>query len=253
MTGGLRDQFEDTLKVLSEKVWEGRCRSPDIDEWLSNFDGRHSGSVDQEHLYALHLLSSTSYFGLREMKVLLRTMFRDLFRYPIIQDIRRDLNGTTDVEAVDARFARELAATRFIGMGTPAESGTHLLYPFRQVNELGKNLFPNMHDLIAWAGKHSPSSRPRRIIIVDDLCGSGSQALRYGRDLLAALQPTITETPNPPQLHYLVLFGTVHGLEMVRNKGVFHAVNAVSILDGTYTTYGDDSRRIPGASRSHYS
>ena len=49
-------------------------------------------------------------------------------------------NHTTNFELLNNLFEEELKLSRFISVGNPAESGAHLLYIFRQVNDL-KNFY----------------------------------------------------------------------------------------------------------------
>ena len=233
------------LKLLSENLWEQHCRSPDITEWLSNFDGRHGTSVATERLHALHLLSSVSYFGLRELRVLLRSMFRDLFRYPIVQKLRRKLGGTTDAAKVEKEFAQQLKTTRFIGMGNPAKSGMHLLYYFRQENGLSEKLFPHQDELLTGHVRDPDTeliAGLERIVFVDDLCGSGTQAVDYGDAVLRDLRAIADRRNRAIELQYLVLFGTEIGLSKTRNSEIFDLVCAVTELDATYVTFGPRSR-----------
>jgi hypothetical protein len=233
------DELIRRVKTLSERLWEGHCQAPDIEAWLNNFDGRHCGDTSGERLHALHLLASVSYFGLREIRVLLRSMFRDLYRYPIVQQLRNDLGGTTDAAEIGRRFNEELQATRFIGMGNPAESGTHLLYYFRQENRLPRSLFVHQHELLTSAVTDPPL---KRVVFIDDLCGSGEQSVRYSRTLLRDLKEVASRRGRTIAFHYLVLFGTASGLSRAERESDFDMVDAVYELDTTYRTYGDDSR-----------
>src|SRR3546814_6565260 len=74
-------------------------------------------------------------------------MFRDLYKYPIVEQIRQELGDSTDEVAIATRFGQELNATRFVGIGNPAESGTHLLYYFRQENYLHRARFIHTHEI----------------------------------------------------------------------------------------------------------
>jgi hypothetical protein len=235
------------VKSLSEQLWEGRCRIPDVELWLSNFDGRHlNGDEAAERLHALHLLSAVSYFGLVEIRVLLRSMFRDLYRYPIVQQIREDLNGSTDVDEIHRRFDDERNATRFIGVGNPAESGTHLLYYFRQENRLNRSLFVHQHEILSSAvtdpnAEFVPADL-RRLVFIDDLCGSGEQAVRYSKTLLRDLREVAARKGRPIEFQYLVLFGTNDGMARARAETTFDVVDAVFTIDETYPTFGPESR-----------
>lgn len=241
-----QDDLMRRIKALSERLWEGLCQAPDIEAWLGNFDGRHCGHPGVERLHALHLLASTSYFGLRELRVLLRAMYRDLFRYPIIQAIRAEAEGVVNLERIHERFEAELSRTRFVGMGNPAESGTHLLYYYRQENRLGRHLFVNQHDLLTGAATEPEAliTPPdlRRVVFIDDLCGSGEQSIRYSRTLLQDLKNVAKRSGRKVTFIYHVLFGTANGLSRARELSTFDEVNAVNSLDETYCTFSPTSR-----------
>jgi len=242
-----REELIRRLKTLSERLWEGRCKAPDIEAWLNNFNGRHSGGdAELERLHALHLLAHVSYFGLNEIRVLLRAMFRDLYRYPIVQSLRRELGGTTDAEEIRLRFTEELQATRFVGMGNPAESGTHLLYYFRQENRLPKTLFVHQHEILTSAATdpNADFSSPslKRVVFIDDFCGSGEQSIAYSQKVLRDLNDVGRRRGRKIEFSYFVLFGTTYGLIRARSESGFDVVKAVSELDSTYRTFGDGSR-----------
>ncbi|MEZ5140667.1 MAG: hypothetical protein R2702_06625 [Acidimicrobiales bacterium] len=234
------------IKTLSEQIWEGRCREPEVRRWLNNFDGSALGDAQREQTHALHLLSHMTYFGLRELRVLLRSMYRDFFRYPLLQDARQSLGDTRDLAAVQTMYENELNNTRFLGMGNPAESGTHLLYYFRQENALPKELFVHHHGLITGpiTDPHSRISPPtlKRLVFIDDICGSGQQAVEYSQGLLKDLQDVAGRDGRTLEFHYLVLLGTESGLERVKTQTAFNSPNAVSLIDDSYKTFASGSR-----------
>jgi len=113
------------IKTLNETIWEGRATDPKITEWLDNF-ALSSGAGLDERLHALFLLSNFMYFGDREIRGLLKAMYRDLYRYPIVEHVRRTNRDTLDSNVIDPLFTAQLGATRFLGVGNPSESGSHL-------------------------------------------------------------------------------------------------------------------------------
>jgi hypothetical protein len=72
------------IKTLNETVWERRATDPTITEWLDNF-APPSVAAPDERAHALFLLSNFMYFGDREIRGLLKALYRDLYRYPIIE------------------------------------------------------------------------------------------------------------------------------------------------------------------------
>src|SRR2546421_631165 len=108
-----REQLLTKIKTLHETIWEHRLPEARINAWLGNFGNDGTDPVtERTHAHALHLLSQFMYFGNKELRALLVALFRDLFRYPVIQDLRAARNGTLDGAAINDAFLRELRATR---------------------------------------------------------------------------------------------------------------------------------------------
>ena len=137
---------EDTLPIYDRllnkvityyaTIWRDRRSNRIYEEWLSNF--KDASTEEKEKLHALFLLSKFMYFGNIELRELLKCVFRDLFKYPIVAEIRQNNGNSKDVVLIDKMFKEELSKTRFLGVGNPSESGVHLLYYFRQENNLEK-------------------------------------------------------------------------------------------------------------------
>jgi hypothetical protein len=237
----VRDELVEKLKSLVETLWTGVVDWPMILRWLDNFAPDEEGA-DSERLHALFLLSQFMYFGSRELRELLRSVYRDLYRYPIIHALRRTNGDTTNCDELNALFADELERTRFLGVGNPSESGTHLLYYFRQENSLKRDLFANVHDIFIRMGG-GPTVGLRwpdvtRYVFLDDLCGSGTQAVEYSNRVVNDLKRT-----NPSvYVAYYALFATTSGLAYARARTAFDSVQAVLELDHTFKCFDLDSR-----------
>lgn len=209
----------ERIRRLAQDVWEGQVTGDDIGDWLDNFDGSDAPR-EIEWANALHLLAEFNHFGLREIREMLRAVYRDLYRYPIVQRIRAELGGTLDSEIVEKRFLSERAGTRFLGMGNPSESGAHLLYYFRQMSRLPKNLFIHQHEIFDQAAG-SPGARLaipglRHLVFIDDLLGSGSQAQEYSELLLSAVRDAAALDGVDLKISYFTLFAKRDGLSAAR-------------------------------------
>ena len=233
------NNYDKQIEVLNSTLWEYRALRPRIDEWLANFDN------DQERDYALYLLSRLMYFSSSNIRNLLKALYRDLYRYPIIQEIRKANANTLDEAFIEAEFKKELMHTRFLGVGNPSESGVHLLYYFRQENRITKRLFVNTDDVIQRHADGSVSLRSdfsdaTRFVFIDDLCGSGQQAttdtnVRRCVDDIRSLKPDA-------KISYLMLFGMTEGIEVVKGSGFYDYAEAVIELDESYKCFSDVSR-----------
>ena len=256
----LREQLIHKLKTLDETIWEGKVKTPSIEAWLDNFMQDGPG-VTSERIHGLYLLGQFMFFGDRQIRELLKAMFRDLFKYPLVEQIRKSGGDTLDLDHINSRFAEDLKHTRFLGVGNAAESGTHLLYFFRQENQLKKDLFIHSHQIFTRRRIQGGSKRTlkwlfhliaairgrtlalrdpsvRTYIFIDDVCGSGSQAEEYSTEILQDLKSLKPDA----RVAYLSLFATSKGLSHVRNNTLFDAADCIFELDDTFKCFCTDSR-----------
>lgn len=228
-----KEQLIQKILILNETLWENRVKRNNIENWLSNFND------DNEKINALFLLSQFMYFGNTQMREMLRVLYRDLYKYPIIEKIRRENGDTTDHNLINVKFQEELKNTRFLGVGNPSESGTHLLYYFRQENKLPKNLFINTSDIFKSPTESElKDTNINNYIFIDDFCGSGSQAKRYSKKIVNQIK---SRNPNA-NVAYLMLFSTKIGKEFILEKTEFDSAETVFEFDDTFKCFSLDSR-----------
>jgi hypothetical protein len=229
-------EIYENIDILNKTLWDGRVLKPTIQEWLSNFSGK------EEQDAALYLLSRCMYFNHANTRYLLKGLFRDKYRTPILKEIRESKNDTMDEVVIEAAFHVRLMKTRFLGVGNSAESGDHMLYFFRQENGLPVSpLFTNIDELL------QKNEDIEHVVFIDDLCGSGNQ-VRYEKKLRECIR-TLRAKENCPKISYLMLFGTTLGIQRVRNltfketgQKWFDEVEAEMELNETYKCFGDLSR-----------
>lgn len=249
----LEDKLLNKIMTYYSSIWRDRREDKIHEKWLDNFQRPNDESEPDERLNALFLLSKFMYFGNLEMRELLKCVFRDLFKYNIISNIRKANGDTLDLNFLNASFMNELRNTRFLGVGNPSESGVHLLYYFRQENALTKNLFFNAYeifrrDIIVEKDIHDYETRRldfalsdpsiRRYVFIDDFCGSGSQATTYSREIV----DKIKELDSEIEVHYLMLFGTEIGVDHIKRNTSFDNVQSVFTLDDSFKCFSENSR-----------
>lgn len=236
----LREILENKVIAYYTDIW-GDIRDRNYKKWLDNFTGD-----EQEKLHALYLLSKFTYFGNIEIRAMLRYVYRDLYQYPIIKEIRKANKDTTDEKFIKAQFNERRKRTRFLGVGNPSESGVHLLYYFRQENNLAKSFFIHAHELFVstysieekkmnqtWA-----NDEINHIVFLDDFCGNGNQAIDYLKDLVKQIKSLNGNC----QMDYIVLVGNKTGLMNVKeNVGIKNAM-AVFELDDSFKSFSENSR-----------
>lgn len=252
------DRLLNKVITYYATIWKDRRNEKIYEDWLKNFN---DNTVDngKEKLHALFLLSKFMYFGNEELRVLLKCIYRDLFKYPIVAEIRRKNGNILDYTFLSNEFEKEFSRTRFLGVGNPSESGVHLLYYFRQENNLGKKFFINLHEVLKTTiikeidENGIPLSRSsieikntdiRRFVFIDDFCGSGTQAELYLKsdiETVKHLDPTI-------EFDYLMLFGADEGIKRVREMTMsdgsllFNKVESVFTIDDSFKCFSDKSR-----------
>lgn len=236
----LEEQLLKKIKVLNETTWELRAKKPKIEQWLENF------SDDKEKLHMLFLLSQFMYFGSLQIRELLKSLYRDLYRYPVIERIRIDNSGNADLAFLNLEFIKAEQETRFLGIGNPSESGTHLLYFFRQENRLSKKQFINTHEIFRRdsAGLLLLANPDiKHYVFIDDFCGSGSQASDYSTDIISEIK----KIDSTIKTSYLMLFSTKFGKDQVKALAQFDYVDTVVELDDSFKCFDSASRYFHNA------
>jgi hypothetical protein len=252
----IEDRLLKKIYAYSETIWREKWEDGADQEWLSNFNDGTEDEIAKQKLNMLYLLSKFMYFGNKELRQLLSSLYRDLFKYPIVASIRKANGDTIDDRFIEEEFQKEQKQTRFLGVGNPSESGVHMLYYFRQECGLPKDYFINTSDIfkteevkekesdaadarvIRYLKSSIRNPVVRRYIFIDDFCGSGSQASEY----LSEIVKNIKAEDDTIEVNYLTLFATAGGMDTVRKLGVFSKVESVFCLDDTFKAFSDDSR-----------
>ena len=239
------DALYEKIMSLNELVWKSRADRPAVDLWLENFTGDCTSKWN-ERKHALYLLSKFLYFGQTQVRQLLRAMFQDLIRQPLSVEVREGLSDKGDFSAVHQGFLDEIRRTRFLGLGKPAESGTHLLYDFRVVNRIPVDACVTVSDLFTGPYNDSASQwalpAVSRVIFIDDFCGTGDQATTISHEYLPWMRQAAKRGGSHVDAWYLTLLATTGGLEKLRKNASFDRVQSVSELDNTYRAFAADSQ-----------
>ncbi len=245
-----RPDCEETIRILVAQAWDHEIDWPQISAWTKNFTGDAINNDDEEQLYALYMLSRFMYFSKKLIREMLKSLYRDYFMGPLIQRIRRNSKDTHDIGLLKSLFNSELELTRFIGVGNPAESGAHLLYYFRQVNYLSKDLFTDFDSAFSQSTLRSPKQSkndvflPRnpgikRYVFFDDLVGTGLQSKTYLKEKLEKIRNANLNL----EIRFMCLFSSTKGLDFMNSSEMFNGkASCLFELDKTYTAFDQDQR-----------
>lgn len=238
--------LESKIRTLINHAWDSEVTWAEIEAWLNNFDGSFFDKTE-EQLYAIFAISRYMYFGKRLVREMLKSLYRDHFFSPMRQRIRRNFNGTFDRQIIDNAYTHELNSTRFIGVGNPSESGAHLLYYFRQVNYLSKDLFVDLAAALTYQVSRDRSEilydmrekKVTRLVFFDDIVGSGTQASEYLSPYLSGIKAT-----NPSiDIRFMSLFATSAGLARLNEPKLFDGkAMCLFELDDSFKAFDAESR-----------
>ena len=239
----LEAELFNVIQSLNGCVWRRQVSTPMIEEWLRCF-GTDCEPGEPGRVHALYLLSRFMYFGDEEVRALLRALYRDSFKYPLVAQVRRRMAHSRDLIALNTEYEKEVERSRFLAIGNPSESGAHLLYHYRQENSLNSKLFISTHELFDLTVREPVLALPDvvRYVFIDDFCGSGSQGVRYSKALLARIRSAAEQAGVSPTISYHVLLGTTRGLDRVKAEADFDDIACVMRLDDSFRTFSDESR-----------
>ena len=235
---GLFDSLDEKIKILHETSWHDKWQSQgdQYHLWLENFK-------EEERIFAMFLLSKFMYFDNETIRELMQRVYEDLYRRPIIYEIRKANKLTKDGRLIEDEFKKRLDRTRFLSIGNPSESSAHLLYFFRQENRLERDLFINAHQLYTHTVNgdllvaKTVVANIDRIVVLDDFCGSGSQATTFDIEFVVNLKKDKPEI----KIDYYSLFAIEKGLKKIKELH-YDRADAVFVLDNSYKCFSTDSR-----------
>lgn len=243
------ERIESIINTLLETAWEDTgFKLKNVQNWYKQFEESEDPEQD-EQIQFLFLLSKFLYFGKKEMMEMMRSLYRDLYKYPTIHDIRKKNGNTLNEDFLNEEFKRTLNRTRFLGIGNPSDSGSYMLYKFRQANDINKNLFIHSHEIFSLNKETDDSGRERQVaninsadvdhyIFIDDLTCTGSQARQYSEEIVAPIK----ELNPKAKVHYFVLVATEHALIHLRHYTAYDNIDCVFKLDETFKCFDSKSR-----------
>ena len=190
----------------------------DINKWLKQFP-------ENSRKYALRLLRNIDFKDRDKIEKLCKVVYEGLCN---------KLNSNK----LDDKY--------FIGLGPAAKSGHHILYYFRQANfkhselkpiEKKRQVFLSMHELPNSASLNSLDKeklfyKNNKIILVDDIVGSGKQFCEEYQKLLEHL-PFLSRPEFNDTIYYLVLLAKKEGIDFIEKK---HKRFKDRVIVGEYIT-----------------
>jgi hypothetical protein len=124
----------------SDVVWQpNELSEKEINRWLENFTGEAIANVDEERILALWLLNHFVFYNEQEVRYLCKLVYKDFVHRQLISQ-PDGFNLQNAINDISSTF-------RFHYMGQPSESGSFVLYYFRQENYLPMKYFLKFLDV----------------------------------------------------------------------------------------------------------
>jgi hypothetical protein len=241
----LKDQLYKKVQSYIKTIWATKVDHNKLNNWLDNFQGIDDDPDEKEKLNMLFLLSKFSFLGDTEIRALLKALYRDLFKRPIIQKIRRRLNDTLDHGIINDEFIKEFKATKFVAVGGVSESGAMLMYRFRQENVIPEPSIVSQSNILhkikidaETINFELSDTSVSRYIFIDDFIGTGIQGKQKLKDDVRLMK----SLNNDLEINYYVLVATDDGLKALKDLNLFSSVKSVFTLDDTFKAFDDSSR-----------
>ena len=225
------ENLKDQIQKLSTWLWGKSILLEDIDLWLENFK---EVEPDREKYIALSLLSQFMFYDLREVRQAMKSIYKDKFILPLATNYR-DSTQSYKLKDYSDHIDEIMGKTVFASVGNPSESSSLLLYFFRQRNKLEKDLFVHSHQLLADDFKES---NIEYLIYIDDISGSGGQAISTLGDIIPKIKNKYTNI----KILYFTIFATTVALDKLGKSKLFDKIDTVFELDKTYKAFSDESR-----------
>ena len=159
------DQLKSILNDMSIVAWDRRMEPSRLSRWLNNFDGHILGNKSVEQTLAAWILMNFTFYTENEVRALCKCIFDEYIHIKLIE--YKNTNTLNNHSYVD-KINHIIDNTLFFPLGNPSESGTSILYYFRQENMLSKKHFEPQTNKIY-----------ENVVYIDDVTISGSQAANY--------------------------------------------------------------------------
>jgi len=226
-------EWQSRLRLLLDSAWsDAKLNDIKVAQWLSNFTGE-STEEEIEERHALHLLLQFIYYGKDEVEECMRVLFDEKIAYPYVQECLQ--RGLTDPNLIVAEFSNVLRKeTRFVPVGLEGESGSGLIYPFRQANDLPNEVISSTARIIDAKSKTFDPSELKHLIYFDDFCGTGDQI----GDKETANIDAFRKIDSSIRITCLLLGATKRSLAELRNQRLFDSIDAAIVFDDDYRVFG---------------
>lgn len=207
-----KEKFIELIEKTSIVAWNEQIKERKIQEWLTNFTGDCLQSIDVEHKLALWLLLNFTFYTINDVKKLCKELFEQFLHEELQSyEFKEDLKRNEKIKVI-------LEDCYFVPLGNPSESGARILYDFRTVNNLGKELFEMKRE------------KYRCLVLIDDVTISGSQAMDY-------LKKCMIQAERVYLLVFMATPDAIKNIDKSKNLNIIYSI----LLDSRTKCFSEDS------------
>lgn len=183
----------EMIKKTINTSWKNNLTNDDVEKWLNNFTGKVY-SEDTERRLALWMLVYYTYYNEKEINHLCRILYKNL-----IHDVavREKIDTSNNMKNILDRMY-------FSAMGNAGESGSLLLYLFRQEAGISMDRF--------FYPTAMKEDKDGIAVFIDDVTLSGTTAARFYRENIAALKYKY--------IYYITLFASENAITRISKHNV---------------------------------
>ena len=190
------EKIKELILRTASVAWDDSIKQNKLDKWIDNFNGEALGDSELEKILAAWMLLNFVYFTFEDVRTFCRTIYKEFIHYKLIE-YKRD--NTLQDKTIEERINHIHNNTLFIALGNESESGSNILYYFRQENKLSKKLFEKKLDL-----------KYENVVFIDDVTISGGQAYNYIKKI----------NIDADNKYFLAFISTEDALDMLSHEGL---------------------------------
>lgn len=162
------ERLKELIYKTSVVAWANDISSQRIEKWLDNFNGSAIGDPKAEKILAAWMLLNFVFYTLDDVRSFCKSIYEDYIHQKLIEYKE---SGKLNHYGIPKQIEYIVSNTVFVALGNDSESGSNILYFFRQENHLPKKVF-----------EKNGKANVENIVFIDDVTISGIQACQYIRD-----------------------------------------------------------------------
>lgn len=219
-------KLKELIIETSDVAWGKDINSTKLDKWINNFDGSAIGDSDAEKSLAAWMLLNFVFYTLDDVRGFCKSIYEDFIHKKLIEYKE---NNLLQDKSINEQIDILLKKTVFVALGNASESGSNILYFFRQENQLPKILF-----------EKDITPKYENLVFIDDVTISGRQAIDY-------INKISIEHDNK---YFLTFISTKKAIESFQDINI--SVISATVITDREKCFSDESYVFSGVDKEQF-